>query len=170
MQFFTWKQLFRNSILEHGCTFYSFLNLVSRCLFLYMYDYNGRGFVIHIYKEICGPHKYTLLFIYIYTYTTVSVPSSEMGPPPSLPQASVPHRNQRGGGGSQFGGLKKKPSLFYNLKHSRPQHSELFSPLYFQVYSYPLILSFKGQSHETDTFVQPVEIKRRKEIKKLTQQ
>jgi hypothetical protein len=49
----------------------------------------------------------------------MSVPSSELGPPPPpISQASVPPRNQRerntiaygwGGGGSQFGRLEKKP-------------------------------------------------------------
>ncbi len=64
-----------------------------------------------------------------YTQSTrVSVPSSELGPPPAAltPQASVPPPwNQRGGkatvacglgvGGTQFGRLERKHGTLYNL-------------------------------------------------------
>ncbi len=143
MQFFTWKQLFRNSILEHGCTFDSFLDLVWRCLFLYMYDYNGRGFVIHICKEICGPHKYCT---YVYREYHSVCPLVRNGTPTLSSASECAPPEPKGGGRSQFGGLEKKPStlstlwwtvydslpvpfpfsflalsfLFFNLKHSRP--------------------------------------------------
>ncbi len=78
----------------------------------FLYDYSLHVFTLHarcsyirelLSKEtfecehFCGKVWCDMLTKYIYTKsTTVSVPSSELGPPPPLPQTSVSPRNQGG--------------------------------------------------------------------------
>jgi hypothetical protein len=133
MQFFTWKPLFRNNI------------LVSRCLFLYMYDYNGRGFVIHIYKEICGPHKYCT---YIYLEYHSVCPLVRNGTP-TLSSASecAPPEPKGGGGGPNSEDWRKGLALF--LRCGGPYMTVyrcLSSSLSWRCFSCFLILSIAGHS------------------------